>query len=189
VEFTEVERELRELLQRCFARQPRAWDDFVGRFTGLVVHVARHTAAARSLTLTTEDLEDLVSDTFVVLLERDFVVLRRFRGQSSLASYLTVICRRVVVRELIKRQRGGGVSDRAAVKAAERRVLSAEERIHDRDEVEWLLRQLQGPEADVVRMYHLEGKSYREISRSVGMPENSIGPTLSRARARIRRAP
>jgi RNA polymerase sigma-70 factor (ECF subfamily) len=36
-------------------------------------------------------------------------------------------------------------------------------------------------------MYHLEGKSYQEISRSVGMPENSVGPMLSRARAKLRR--
>ena len=39
---------------------------------------------------------------------------------------------------------------------------------------------LTGPEADVVRLYHLEGKSYREISSAIGIPENSIGPTLSR---------
>jgi RNA polymerase sigma-70 factor (ECF subfamily) len=37
-------------------------------------------------------------------------------------------------------------------------------------------------------MYHLEGKSYQEISQVVGMPENSIGPILSRARHRMRRA-
>ena len=37
-------------------------------------------------------------------------------------------------------------------------------------------------------MYHLEGKSYREISQSVGMPENSIGATLSRARSKMRQA-
>ncbi len=43
-------------------------------------------------------------------------------------------------------------------------------------------------EADVIRMYHLEGKTYQEISSSVGMPENSIGPTLSRARAKMRQA-
>jgi RNA polymerase sigma-70 factor (ECF subfamily) len=36
-------------------------------------------------------------------------------------------------------------------------------------------------------MYHLEGKTYQEISRSVGMPENSVGPMLSRARAKLRR--
>ena len=33
----------------------------------------------------------------------------------------------------------------------------------------------------------LEGKTYQEISRSVGMPENSVGPMLSRARAKLRR--
>jgi RNA polymerase sigma-70 factor (ECF subfamily) len=50
------------------------------------------------------------------------------------------------------------------------------------------LRGLNGQEADVVRMYHLEGKSYQEISSSMGVPENSVGPTLSRAREKLRRA-
>jgi RNA polymerase sigma-70 factor (ECF subfamily) len=40
----------------------------------------------------------------------------------------------------------------------------------------------------VVRLFHLEGKSYQEISTAVGMPENSIGPILSRARDKLRRA-
>ena len=52
----------------------------------------------------------------------------------------------------------------------------------DREEVGRLLGELQGSEATVVRMYHLEGKTYQEISRTVGMPENSVGPMLSRAR-------
>ena len=58
----------------------------------------------------------------------------------------------------------------------------------DREEVEQLLGGLQGTEALVVRMFHLEGKSYQEISTMVGMPENSIGPILSRARDKLRRA-
>ncbi len=41
-------------------------------------------------------------------------------------------------------------------------------------------------EASVVRMYHLEGKSYEEISKVVGMSENSIGPVLTRARSKMR---
>ena len=52
--------------------------------------------------------------------------------------------------------------------------------------VEQLLDGLNEPEAKVVRMFHLEGKSYSEISTQVGMPENSIGPTLSRARSKMR---
>ena len=50
-----------------------------------------------------------------------------------------------------------------------------------------LLGELRGSEAAVVRMYHLEGKTYQEISHVVGMPENSVGPMLSRARSKMRR--
>jgi RNA polymerase sigma-70 factor (ECF subfamily) len=35
-------------------------------------------------------------------------------------------------------------------------------------------------------MFHLEGKSYLDIGHHIGMPENSVGPMLSRARAKIR---
>jgi RNA polymerase sigma-70 factor (ECF subfamily) len=73
------------------------------------------------------------------------------------------------------------------VERAEAEDNEPERRIEDREEVGRLLGQLQGPEAAVVRMYHLEGKSYQEISNTVGMPENSVGPMLSRARAKLRR--
>ncbi len=66
--------------------------------------------------------------------------------------------------------------------------VGVEKRMSDREEVEQLLGGLQGTEALVVRMFHLEGKSYQEISTIVGMPENSIGPILSRARDKLRRA-
>jgi RNA polymerase sigma-70 factor (ECF subfamily) len=60
------------------------------------------------------------------------------------------------------------------------------QRIEDREEVTRLLRVLPPREADVIRQFHLEGKSYREISASLGIPENSIGPTLNRALDRMR---
>ncbi len=160
------------------------------RFLGLVVHVINHTAQSRSIRLTPQDREDLAAEVMFSFVDDDFAVLRRFRGDSSLATYLTLISRRVVVRELLKRKASSsslaGVADRADPRA--RHIPAPEERIDNRDQVEQLLLTLHGPEADVIRMYHLEGKSYQEISSSVGMPENSIGPTLSRARAKMRQA-
>ena len=47
----------RNLLDRCLQRKPRAWEDFVDRFMGLIVHVVGHTAQARSVRLTPEDRE------------------------------------------------------------------------------------------------------------------------------------
>ena len=65
---------------------------------------------------------------------------------------------------------------------------ASEQRMTDREEVEQLMEQLDDNEAAVVRMYHLEGKTYQEISRTTGMPTNSVGPMLTRARAKLRNA-
>ncbi len=175
----------RSLLDRCLSRKPRAWEDFVDRFMGLVVHVINHTAQCRSINLSAADREDLAAEVFLAIVDNDMAVLRHFHGRSSLATYLTVIARRVVVRKLVEGHSAVPLGDMVA--QAESEEDEPEQRIGDREEVGRLLGQLQGSEATVVRMYHLEGKSYQEISRSVGMPENSVGPVLSRARAKLRR--
>ncbi len=177
----------RNLLDRCLARKPRSWEDFVDRFLGLVVHVINHTSQSRSLRLTPEDREDLAAEVFLTIVNDDFGILRSFRGDSSLATYLTVVARRVVVRELLKRKSTAPLAD-AGQSVPHDGGGEPVERINDRDEVEQLMKQLDGDEAGVIRMYHLEGKSYREISAHFGLAENSIGPTLSRARAKMRRA-
>jgi RNA polymerase sigma-70 factor (ECF subfamily) len=177
----------RQLLQRCLSRQGRAWEDFVDRFLGLVLHVVNHTSQARSIAISPHDQEDLASEVFTTILADDFGVLRRFRGQSSLATYLTVIARRVVVRELLKRRIVPIPADAAELNEVADGAGDHEERVASREQVERLLDELSGDEADIVRLYHIEGKSYHDISRQTGIPENTIGPALSRARAKMRR--
>jgi RNA polymerase sigma-70 factor (ECF subfamily) len=96
-----------------------------------------------------------------------------------------VIARRVVVRKLVEGRSALPLSDMVTEAAAEEE--QSEQRISDHEELQRLLGSLRGSEAAVVRMYHLEGKTYQEISHVVGMPENSVGPMLSRARAQLRR--
>jgi RNA polymerase sigma-70 factor, ECF subfamily len=177
----------RNLLQRCLARKPRAWEDFVDRYLGLVTHVVNHSAQSRSLRLLPEDREDLTAHVFLTIVGDDMAILRGFRGESSLATYLTVIARRVVVAQLLKQKSSSRLENHVPV-APGYASSDVERRTSDREEVERLLAGLDGAEAKVVRMYHLEGKSYQEISSAVGMPENSVGPTLSRARSKMRRS-
>ena len=176
----------RTLLERCLGHKPRAWEDFVDRFMGLVFHVVNHTAQCRSIMLSAADREDLAADVLLEIVANDYAVLRRFKGQSSLATYLTVIARRVVVRRLLENHSATPLSSVAEGNLATDN--DAEQRITDQDEVQRLIGQLEGEEADVVRMYHLEGKTYQEISRVTGMPTNSVGPMLSRARSKLRGA-
>ena len=177
----------RQLLESCLERKPRAWKDFVDRFIGLVVHVINHTAQSRSVHLTSHDRDDLAAEVFLAMIKDDLAVLRRFRGKSSLATYLTLVARRIAIRELLQRKTPATLGENMV---ADNRGDDSdfEQRIGDRDEVERLIKSLKKSEATVVRLYHLEGKSYREISDKVGIPENSVGPTLSRARGKMRQS-
>lgn len=180
----------RVLLQRCLDGAPRAWQDFADRFLGLVVHVTNHTARVRGVSLDDASRDDLVAEVFLELLRNDFAVLRRFRRNSSLATYLTVVARRVVVRRLVsadRQPRPRSPQTDAALEAGYGAAdATAPQRTEDEEEVRRLMLRLDPQEANLVRMYHLEGKSYHEISQASGMAENSIGPALSRARAKMR---
>lgn len=174
----------RELIKDCLAHKENSWESLVDRFLGLVVHVINHTAGSRGIKLEPSDREDLVSEVFVTLLADDFGLLRKFRGESSLATYFTVIARRVVVRELNKFKNLPTTANEPSSAAT---TDTATDELLNRDEVEQLLTHLNDDEARIVRMHYLEGKSYEEISSTTGVPSNSIGPTISRAKAKIRR--
>lgn len=183
----------RKLLARCLDKEPKSWEDFVDRYMGLVIHVINHSAQCRSLRLTNEDREDLAGEVFWNIVRNDFALLRHFRGESSLATYLTVITRRIVVAKLLKRKPTATLGDHAADHATNGHSTAHTdaadmELLQNRDEVERLLDELEASEAQLVRLYHLEGKSYGEISSLTGLSENSIGPTLSRARDKMRKA-
>ncbi len=185
--LTEIDR---RLLDRCLEKAPGAWEDFVNRFIGLFVHVIQHTAQARSVPLNRDDIDDLVSEIFVTVLQDDFAVLRRFRGESSLATYLTVVARRIIVREITIRRKAealGHVSAHGVLSQVEASSPSLPDGLDDREAVSALLKKLPQADAEVVRRFYLDGQSYHQISRDLGISENSIGPILSRARSKLKR--
>ncbi len=178
----------RRLLEACLAGSNGAWDSFVARFAGLFAFVASRSARQRGLKLSASDRDDLVADVLVECLRNNAAALRSFAGRSSLATYLAVIARRIVARRL------SDVARESAPRPAEARhrrpdVMATSETTQaaDREHVESLLRGLDTDEARLVRLHHLEHRSYGEISHLTGMPLNSIGPALSRAREKMKR--
>jgi RNA polymerase sigma-70 factor (ECF subfamily) len=165
-----------ELIQRCLSRDRQAWESLVDRSLRIVVQVVRHTARSRGISIAGSDQDDLVAEVFLELCNNDFATLRRFRGDSSFSTYLTVIARRVIVRNLVKRP---------TLSQVQETVVASPNATDSLAELTELLEHLNQTEATLVRLHHLEGKSYREISEQIGMPENSIGPTLSRAREKM----
>lgn len=174
----------RRLVEACLAGATGAWDAFVDRFAGLFAHVADRAARHRHTPLTAADREDLVAEIVLECLRNDAAVLRGFRGRASLPTYLTVIARRVAVRRMVRdfeAFRLPVVGDAGEASAADLPT-----RIEDREQIETLLGRLEPDEARLVQLHHLEARSYGEISRLTGLPLGSIGPALSRARAKLR---
>lgn len=177
------------LLDRCLRHEPGAWNDFVDRYMGLIYHVIHHVSHARSLVLTPDDVEDIAAEIFLAIVDDNYAVLRRFRGQSSLPTYLTVIARRVCILEVVKRFREAELGHaRAHRSAIPNDDSSAEvEPIIAAEEVARMLEDLPEREANVVRLYHLKYLNYRQIGKQLGIPENTVGPILAKARKNLRR--
>ncbi len=179
----------RKLIDRCLGKEPGAWNDFVDRYMGLIYHVIQHAAYARSRTLSSEDVEDIAAEIFLKIVNDEYAVLKKFKGMSSLPTYLTVIARRICVKQLIKRQREEELGHTNAHRAFTDDGASGEvEAIVTAEEVERMLDDLPDREAEVVRMYHLKYMNYRQIAKKLGIPENSVGPILAKARKRLREA-
>ena len=176
----------RTLLQRCLERRPGAWNDFVDRFLGLVYHTIHHTAHLRSVQLRPEDTEDIAAEVLLQLIANDYAALRQFKGNCSLATYLTVIARRICVHELARRSAAHEVQPKARELAEAEDEPRAGVGLESLEEVHKLLARLPSRERRVVALYYLEGRSYEEIATELNIPVNTIGPILSRARKKLR---
>ncbi|MFM8729245.1 MAG: RNA polymerase sigma factor [Planctomycetaceae bacterium] len=178
----------RRLLDDLLAGHAGSWRQFVDRFTGLILQVIRQTAQAHSLKLSADDSEDLCAETFAELLVRDKAALRTFRGRCSLATWLAVITRRIVVRKLTDhrfRQALGHVQAHQAAVDFASSESAAGQRVEQKEQVEHLLSALPEEAARLLRVVYLEGCSYAEAALRLGRPENSIGPLLSRVRLMV----
>jgi RNA polymerase sigma-70 factor (ECF subfamily) len=181
----------RDLIDRCLRHEPGAWTDFVDRYMGLIYHVIHHVAHARSLVLSAADIEDIAAEIFLAIVDDNYDVLRRFKGTSSLPTYLTVVARRICVKEVVKRFREAELGHaRVHRQSVTRDGADSDEAepVAAAEEVERMLADLDDREANVVRLYHLKFLNYRQIGKQLGIPENSVGPILAKARQNLRRA-
>lgn len=176
----------RRLIDACVAGASGAWPEFLDRFGPLLAHVAGRTASRRGTPLSPADRDDAVAEILLECLRDDAGVLRKFAGRSSLATYLTVIARRVTARRIVRDLESFRLASGDELLEPSAAAAELPERIEDREQVETLLDRLDDEEARLVRLHHLEGRSYGEISVHTGLPLGSIGPALSRARAKMR---
>ena len=182
------------MVAALIARDRSAWSEFVERFQGLVYARVARTALEFSRHLDRSAIEDISAEIFAALVENDFASLRRFEGRSSLATWLAVISRRSCLKWMQKwsqrqeraNQRIDDVRQDDIAGGGSEDILAAMIQTEDRLRLRTMLNRLNDGDRSVLRMFFLDGLSYVEISRNLGISINSVGPKLQRAQARLR---
>jgi RNA polymerase sigma-70 factor (ECF subfamily) len=113
-----------------------------------------------------DDLEDLIQDTLFVIWRK----LSVYEGRGSLDAFAY----RVAVLELTARLRK--LRRLPASLDAERLTLEDTEaaRLADRELVERCLERLGPPDADVLRLKHMEGLTFEEVAAATESPVNTV---------------
>ena len=173
-----------QLVAACQKGEAWAWDALVDRYKRLVYSVALRVG------LSQEDAADVFQTVFAVLLEN----LHKLRDPQGLAAWLITTAKRTSWNVMRKRQR-----EVASRENMERQVTGVgfgkgseswdEERWADQVLVREALELLGERCKRLLRMlyYDRTEPSYQQVSRQLGIPLGSIGPTRARCLQKMRR--
>ena len=132
---------------------------------------------ARTLTRTPADADDAVQDTLAV------VLTAKFRGDAGLRTFLVSILVRQAARQRRRKRpwmrwTGG---DEPADAADEAGAVDA------RIDLAALLERLSPEHREVLVLRELEGQSYEDMAKTLGIPRGTVESRLSRAREQLRK--
>jgi RNA polymerase sigma factor (sigma-70 family) len=174
-----VAHELADLVHRARIGDEQAWEALVAKFTPAL------RATARSYRLNVSDVEDAVQTTWAAAVRH----IERIREPEAIGGWLMVTVRREAIRMLGARQREIPVAELPDLTPAETpapasRLLETERRqaLHN------AVGSLPGHQRALLEvLFTHPDLTYDELSKRLGLPVGSIGPTRQRALARLRR--
>lgn len=175
------------LIRRCIAGDEAASTELVFQHHHLVLGLATHLLGDR------EEAQDLSQEVFM----RVFRTLQRFRGQSSLRTWIF----RIVINQARNRQRWWRRRQRSAQVSLDEHirehgdmVLGADASTPDRElsrkelgaRLHAALQHLPFDQRTALVLREIEGLRYDEIAFSLGLPVGTVKSRLTRARQALR---
>lgn len=148
--------------------------DLDGRFRSLLVAIA-----VRRFHIPEADAQDLVHDLALGLIRDDYRVLRCFRGECTLATFLGGMMRH----RCLSWKRSQSHRTRLEVESS---GLIVSDDPHHRLMLEEAMEQINARDHTLLRLFYFEGRTYDEIGLQTGMPVNTVASCLRRARERLK---
>lgn len=176
-----------DLARRCIARDPEAWRLLLDRISGLIRRVADRACRRGGGGASPEFVEETLSRTVAELLRDDAALLRRYRSQWRLSTWIGAIAQRKALGLLAASSRNATASvDLDGLAAACDDPSLPVEREERREAILRALGRLPDRDRLMLLWVYGEGRSYRTVALLLGLSEESVGRLLQRARDRLR---
>jgi RNA polymerase sigma factor (sigma-70 family) len=169
-----------DLLQRAGHRDPRAWEEIVNRYRGVVI------GKVRSFGLQDADAHDAVQMTWLRLAEN----CHRILLPEQLAGWLATTASRECLR-ILRQQQQHTAPPHAAIEQLADPSVGPEQHAIDADTARllWSLIATLSPRRQKLlrELFFDSPRPYAEVARNTGIPAGGIGPTRARALTQLRR--
>lgn len=177
------------LVESLLAEEPGAWDLFVERYAGLAASVVRRILRSRVRHPEPADVDDVTENVFVMLLEREGELLRRYDASHKLSAYVAVIARTAAHRHLRRQKAKVDLPDEMwgdAIADSGQETASAETAgLELKSALRETLGQLSERDQRILKLFYFEGRDYQAIAKTMGLSVNSVGAALTRARTKL----
>ena len=173
-----------ELVERCLAKVPGAWDTFVDRYGRLVFWAIERALGRCQSIYTQQDLEDHFQQVFLLLWEKK---LKEARGIQKLSSWLVIVTHRAVLDDVKaqRRLKRGGVVEEIELEQLVSSIGNPgrEAELKElRAVLEGLMNGFSVKEQAVVRLGLLEEKTHSEIAELLKLPIGTVSSLMKRVK-------
>jgi RNA polymerase sigma-70 factor (ECF subfamily) len=171
-------------VRRCLAGEPGAWDEFVRRARPAVRRGAS-VALRRFRSGDPAAAENVEQQVYVELLRDGGRALRGYQGKSDLEGWVAVVSMRTAFR-LLGRERSASPLPEILPETSLPAPGESAERREFLDRLDAAFRRLEARERSILQLAFFEEASYKDIAERLGIPLNSVSPTLIRAKDRLK---
>jgi RNA polymerase sigma-70 factor (ECF subfamily) len=186
--------EERALVGRCIAGESDGWRELMTKYGALVAHAVRNTFLRVLKQVDASLVDDAIQAVWLSLCADSCRRLRGFESKAALSTWLTVLSTRRALDYIRSEMRKGSMrhvhlddENRDIVK--ELQMPESEEQ-YSLDEVFGLyeaMDRLAAADKLILKMYYLDGLSYRSIAEVLKVAPNTVSSYILRARDKLKK--
>lgn len=192
----------KSIIDGCVKGRPQAWNEFIQRFSGLVMWSVRERLSKFGFHFTNDDLEDIHQEVFLSIYKEN--KLSRLKDPSKIAAWLAILSGNIAVNK-IGRIKGGILSKESVslfeeIQNTEDSALTISdilkdesasilEKIDQKEQQELVVKiidSLAPRDKIVLNLYYIHGNTINEMAQCLNMPQGTVASIIARAKEKIK---